>query len=188
MSVCPSSNTAVYDLQNTVTHEFGHFLGLEHTCFVPGTVAPDLSADGKMRPKDDQGNDVPDCKTAPQVIKDTVMFYNSDPLETKKRVLAADDARAVCEIYAPAIAHVECALDSANPSCAVAAVPPPAARRARIEVRPPLGRARGARDPGGAPASPSRQRSASSSSLRPRMDVSPRMGLSGTSKSRTLAR
>jgi hypothetical protein len=119
------SDTAVYDLQNTATHEFGHFIGLDHTCFVPGSGGPDLSADGKPRPKDDQGNDVPDCDSAPIVIQQTVMFNRAVATETSKRMLSPDDTRAVCEIYAPSLEHLECALDSPNPGCAIAAVPPP---------------------------------------------------------------
>jgi len=119
------SNAPVFDLQNTATHEFGHLIGLDHTCFVPGPGGPDLSSDGKLRPKDDQGNDVPDCDSAPLDIQQTVMFNKAVAAETSKRVLSPDDTNAVCEIYAPSLEHLDCALDSANPGCAVAAVPPP---------------------------------------------------------------
>jgi len=122
----------VFDLQNTLTHEFGHFIGLDHTCFVP-------SANGTPRPKDDKGNDVPDCDSAPVVVQNTVMFNRAQAGETSKRALAPDDARAVCEIYAPSLEHLACALDSANPGCAVAAAAPTrhASRASRLGL--PLG-------------------------------------------------
>ncbi len=42
------------DLQMALTHEFGHFLGLGHTCFVQGS-------DPLPYPLDDQGRPIPQC-------------------------------------------------------------------------------------------------------------------------------
>ncbi|HVR64461.1 MAG TPA: hypothetical protein VMU50_21320, partial [Polyangia bacterium] len=42
-----------YDLQNALTHEMGHFLGFDHTCYKPGA--------NKERQLDDMGKPVPDC-------------------------------------------------------------------------------------------------------------------------------
>jgi hypothetical protein len=110
----------VFDLQNALTHEFGHFIGLDHTCFIPSDANPNVSAQGKIRPQDDQGNPVPDCDSAPESIVNTVMFNSAPTGQTSKRVLSPDDIRAVCEIYPASRDSEVCALDSASPGCAVA--------------------------------------------------------------------
>jgi hypothetical protein len=102
----------VHDLQNTLTHEFGHLLGLDHTCYNP-------NPQGDPRPQDDHGDPVPDCIGAPGIVQQTVMFDSAAPGETSKRFLSADDKRAVCEIYAPELDPHSCPLDQAN--CAVGA-------------------------------------------------------------------
>jgi hypothetical protein len=117
-----------FDLQNALTHEFGHFIGLDHTCFIPSIDNPLVSADGKPRPTDNAGAPVPDCDASPAKIQGTVMFNVTVPEETSKRYLSDDDILAVCTIYAPTMQHDACALDSANPGCAVAAPRPARAR------------------------------------------------------------
>jgi hypothetical protein len=103
-----------YDLQDALTHEFGHFIGLAHTCFNPDR--------DKMRLKDDAGQDVPQCGDAsPPAAMNAVMYYQVNPNEVSKRVLSPDDIRAVCTVYAPSRPHVACALDRAPVGCAVAA-------------------------------------------------------------------
>jgi hypothetical protein len=114
--------TRIFDLQNALTHEFGHFIGLDHTCFIPSATNPAVGTDGKLRPTDDGGNAVPDCDAATSEVANTVMFNVTHSGETSKRVLSSDDIRAACTIYAPANAHEACALDSASPGCAVGAV------------------------------------------------------------------
>ncbi|MES1208896.1 MAG: MYXO-CTERM sorting domain-containing protein [Pseudomonadota bacterium] len=83
----------VYDLPSVLTHETGHFIGLDHTCRVDG--APDLV--------DDRGDVYPGCfdvqaENQP-LIMDATMFPFMNPAEMKLRTLTADDARAACEIY-----------------------------------------------------------------------------------------
>jgi hypothetical protein len=100
-----------FDLQNTLTHEFGHFLGLDHTCYNPAL--------GKLPPLDDAEQPVPDCANAPSEVAMTVMFDRADPLQTSKRTLSDDDKRAVCEIYDKPLT---CELDQPQDGCAVAPV------------------------------------------------------------------
>jgi hypothetical protein len=103
----------IYDLQNTLTHEFGHFLGLDHTCYNPNSEKP--------RPTDEVTMQmVPDCDGAPPEVANTVMFDRAESFETSKRTLKEDDIRAVCDIYdKPTV----CEIDQANDACAIAAAP-----------------------------------------------------------------
>jgi hypothetical protein len=81
----------VHDLQNTVTHEFGHFVGLDHNCWDPGvSSAP---------PKDHTGAEVPRCSDAPAAVRAATMYNTARPGDTDKRDLAPDDIQAVCDIY-----------------------------------------------------------------------------------------
>jgi MYXO-CTERM domain-containing protein len=91
-------NTKFQDLQNALTHEMGHLIGLDHTCVAPNTTP---------RPVDNLGNPVPDCNTAPPDIVDTTMFPSATPGDTSKRTLSADDQQAVCDIY-PVSANLPC--------------------------------------------------------------------------------
>jgi hypothetical protein len=83
--------TGKQDLQNALTHEMGHLIGLDHTCFPPGTPGDP--------PLDDMGNPVPSCDSAPMSVQETTMFASAIPGDTAKRTLAPDDIRAVCSIY-----------------------------------------------------------------------------------------
>ena len=75
---------AFMDLQNTVTHEAGHFLGLAHPCEAdPGTAT---------------ANGVPVCSGHPEMASVT-MFPSASPGEISKRTLAPDDVEGVCAIY-----------------------------------------------------------------------------------------
>jgi MYXO-CTERM domain-containing protein len=103
----------VHDLQNTLTHEFGHFIGLDHTC-ATGFVDP---TNPKPWPHDDMNRAVPYCSDAPESIRQTVMFDSATAGETSKRTLSADDSRAVCEIYPAAQDPYACTLDAANDGC-----------------------------------------------------------------------
>jgi hypothetical protein len=112
------------DLQNALTHEFGHLLGLEHTCFKPAAGTPDVNAQGKARWTDDQGRPVPDCETAPAAVRGTVMFDGDTlPEDISRRTLSPDETAAACSIYAATNAHQSCDLDN-PPGCSVSARPP----------------------------------------------------------------
>jgi hypothetical protein len=111
--------TQWFDLQNALTHEFGHFIGLDHTCFIPSADNPFVGTDGKPRPNDNNNNPIPDCDAAPSNVAATVMFNVTVSGETSKRVLSDDDILAVCTIYAASKEHDTCALDTPTPGCAV---------------------------------------------------------------------
>jgi MYXO-CTERM domain-containing protein len=73
-----------YDLQNTVTHEADHVIGLAHPCGDPG--APSCQ-------QDPPAGEVP--------FADRTMYPTTAAGETSKRTLSADDVAGVCAIYPP---------------------------------------------------------------------------------------
>jgi hypothetical protein len=78
------------ELQNTLTHELGHLIGLEHTCRATGD--PDRV--------DNQGRAVPSCSsTSDPAITNATMYNFQDCGEVKKETLEPDDIAAVCGIY-----------------------------------------------------------------------------------------
>lgn len=84
-----------HDFQGAVTHELGHVIGLQHTCFSP-------SQPGEVRPVDNKGNPVPDCSLDnPPSITQATMYvsvgdYNA---EVGLRSLSPDDVQGACDIY-----------------------------------------------------------------------------------------
>jgi hypothetical protein len=94
------------DLQNTLTHELGHFIGLDHTCTLTGE-RPGLV--------DDQGHPVPSCARASESITETTMFAAVIQGDTDRRTLTDDDRRAVCEVYPP----LDPVLEGAGAGCAI---------------------------------------------------------------------
>ena len=116
-----------YDLQNTVTHEAGHFLGLAHPCEDPPSPGvPSCSAP------------LPPGETVPYAQR--TMYPATAIGETSKRVLSADDVAGVCAIY-PAPSGCSCGAGGAPGAVALLlaalALRPRVTRRARRRSPPP---------------------------------------------------
>jgi hypothetical protein len=85
----------LYDLTSVLTHETGHFIGLDHNCLLPQAAML----------IDDKGNPQPACSDIPsdvqaQIVSAT-MYPFMNPTDVTVRSLTADDQRAACEIYPP---------------------------------------------------------------------------------------
>jgi hypothetical protein len=83
----------ISELQNTLTHELGHLLGLEHTCL----------ANGDPPRVDDKNNPVPLCSQATATQQNATMFNFQECGENKKETLEPDDIAGVCGIYPTAM-------------------------------------------------------------------------------------
>jgi hypothetical protein len=93
LELATQASANAQDLQNALTHEVGHFIGLEHPCLLPSD-APIASP-----PLDNLGNPVPDCEVASEAIMESTMFPAAPPGDLSKRTLAPDDELAAREIY-----------------------------------------------------------------------------------------
>lgn len=83
-------NGCFSDLANTLTHELGHVMGLDHTCLAAGDP-PRVDGDG---------NDVPSCASTTDPEITTATMYNFQECgETSKASPEADDIDAICSVY-----------------------------------------------------------------------------------------
>ena len=116
----------LYDLQNALTHELGHFIGLDHPCLLASSTSP------MVLPIDNLGNPVPDCDVAPAAIMESTMYPVSMPGDVSKRTLSPDDQLAAREIYpasggAPAVCPPpEPKVPGSSGGCALGGATPPA--------------------------------------------------------------
>jgi hypothetical protein len=105
-----SGSKTVADIQNTLTHELGHLLGLDHTCYdgwnpceaTGQCKAINLSCQSEddCIPLDDRGQRIPRCTDVlSNEITEATMFNYAQSLDTTKRTLSQDDIDGVCGIY-----------------------------------------------------------------------------------------
>jgi hypothetical protein len=90
-----ATSGVVEDLQNTLTHELGHVLGLGHTCYSSDT-------DTASVPKDNTGQPAPNCNLGaalPPTVTMATMYPFQVPMETSKRNLSPDDINGACTTY-----------------------------------------------------------------------------------------
>lgn len=115
-----TSDPGLQDLQNALTHEVGHFIGLDHTCLLGALYDPVTHA--QIEPVDNNGAKVPLCSAVDltPAERDATMFPSAQPGDVSKRSLSADDLLGLCSIYPKGTTPSHCGLGSSGGACAVA--------------------------------------------------------------------
>lgn len=91
------AGTAKADLENTLTHEIGHLMGLDHTCADSATPANAVDENGARPPNCDELGSVSAAVRAK--IEEATMYNRADQGETKKRTPTDDDVAGICAAY-----------------------------------------------------------------------------------------
>lgn len=115
MGQSTGTNSCKSEITNTLTHELGHMLGLEHPCLAGGDP-PRTDGDGKP---------VPACNsTSDPAIVEATMYNFQDCGETKKASLSQDEVDAICTIYPTAEDPGVCEAVGANDGCCSSSASP----------------------------------------------------------------
>jgi hypothetical protein len=85
--------TSEVDLQNALTHELGHVLGLDHPCYL-GSTAPEFEMTN-------EGGPVPSCSdpNLPASVRDATMYPSATRGSIGERTLSPDEVLAVHDLY-----------------------------------------------------------------------------------------
>ncbi|HEX2656678.1 MAG TPA: hypothetical protein VHU40_00335 [Polyangia bacterium] len=127
-----TDDPGLQDLQNALTHELGHFIGLDHTCLLAPLVDPTTGQ--PIEPVDNTGAKVPLCTPdLPLTIRGATMFPSAQPGDVSKRSLSADDRMGLCQIYPKGTTPEQCGVGSSGGACAIAPDDAPTGRgRSRL--------------------------------------------------------
>jgi hypothetical protein len=115
------STAPIVDFQNTLTHELGHVVGLDHACF--------SASDNHDRLTDNTGAPELDCYGSlplPSSITEATMYPSVEISDTSRRTLSPDDELGVSDIYP----HLQaaCPVLIAGGGCTLGQAPPAAAQ------------------------------------------------------------